>query len=751
MSHGGHGHGHGHGGGGDKPHVDPVCGMSVGDDTEHRAEHDGRDYYFCSAGCRKKLLEDPDRYLKAFVDPVCGMNVKLHSPHKTEHDGKTYAFCCGGCRKKFEADPSRYLSSAVAAEPELQKAIAGAVYVCPMDPEVREDAPGPCPKCGMALEPEMVAAPATKTEWTCPMHPDIVRDEPGSCPICGMALEPRTVTVEHEENPELADMKRRLRVGVFFTAPLFLLTMAEMIPGVPAGALLRGTGGMWIQMLLAAPVVLWAGVPFIERGWQSVVTGNLNMFTLIGLGVVVAFSFSAVATVMPWIFPPAFRHPDGRIDIYFEASAVIVTLVLVGQVLELRARDQTSSALKMLLGLAPATALRIDDSGDETVIPLDQVTLGDRLRVRPGEKVPVDGVVLDGGSSVDESMVTGEPIPVEKTAGDPVIGATVNGTGALIIRAEKVGADTLLSRIVQMVAAAQRSRAPVQKLVDTVSGYFVPSVVAAAVLTFIVWGSFGPPPRMAWALINAIAVLIIACPCALGLATPMSIMVAAGRGATAGVLFKDAEAIEVMRDVDTLVVDKTGTLTEGRPRLVSVVALSDEDEMLRLAASVERASEHPLGEAVIAGAKERELELVEVDHFRSVTGRGVLGDVDGRSVVLGNAALMEKEGIDIAPLQERAAGLRDGGQTVLFVGHRLRAGRDPGCCRSGEEDHAGGPEGAARRGAEDRHAHRGQRSHRPGGGEAARARRCRCRRASGSESRARAGAAPPRSRCGHGR
>jgi Cu+-exporting ATPase len=461
-----------------------------------------------------------------------------------------------------------------------------------MHPEIRQVGPGSCPKCGMALEPLIAAEPTARTEWICPMHPEVVRETPGSCPRCGMALEPRTVAVEEEENAELVDMRRRFWWSAVLTAPLFLVAMADFFPGRLLENLASHRTLGWLEIALATPVVLWGGWPFFVRGWQSIVNRSLNMFTLIGLGVGVAYIYSMVAALFPGIFPVSFRGESGEVAVYFEAAAVIVTLVLLGQVLELKARSQTGEAIKALLGLAPKTARRLGDDGSEEDVPLDQVRPGDRLRVRPGEKVPVDGIVLEGTSSIDESMVTGEPIPVEKRSGDRVTGATVNGTGGIVMRAEKVGAETLLARIVQMVAEAQRSRAPIQKLADMVAGYFVPAVVGIAVATAFVWGLAGPEPRMAHALINAVAVLIIACPCALGLATPMSIMVATGKGATAGVLFKNAEAIEVMRKVDTLVVDKTGTLTEGKPKLITVEpanGISDPD-LLRMAASLERGS-----------------------------------------------------------------------------------------------------------------------------------------------------------------
>ena len=505
--------------------------------------------------------------------------------------------------------------------------------------------------------------------YTCPMHPQIVRNAPGSCPICGMSLELQTATLEETENPELADMTRRFWVGVALTAPLLVVAMGDMIPGRPIERSLGPSVVGWLQLALASPVVLWAGWPFFVRGWQSVVGRSPNMFTLIALGVSMAFIESVLATVAPQVFPAAFRAHGDRVAAYFEAAAVIVTLVLLGQVLELRARSRTNSAIRALLGLSPKTARRLGKDGAEEDVPLDQVMVGDRLRVRPGEKVPVDGLVLEGQSAVDESMMTGEPIPTEKNAGSRVIGATINGTGSLVMQAERVGAETLLARIVQMVAQAQRSRAPIQKLADRVSAVFVPTVVAVAVITFAVWAAVGPAPRMAYAVLNAIAVLIIACPCALGLATPISIMVATGRGATMGVLFKNAEAIEILRSVDTLVVDKTGTLTEGKPRLTRVIAAGAwaENEVLRLAASLERGSEHPLAAAIVAGAEERQITLAAATGFASHTGRGVSGQVDGRPVELGSAAMVAERKLEVGDLGARAEEMRATGQTVMYV------------------------------------------------------------------------------------
>ncbi len=552
------------------------------------------------------------------TDPVCGMDIEPGaSPHLSRHEGATHHFCSKGCRVKFEQDPGSFLDG-------LDGEGAG---------------------CSTARAQEgHPDAPGAAREYTCPMHPEVVQDHPGSCPKCGMALEPRAITIDEEENHELTDMRRRLWVSVLFTLPLVIIAMGRHIPGLHFPGLAGSRGLDLIELALASPVVLWGARPFFTRAVQSVRTWNLNMFTLIGLGVGVAYVYSVVAALFPGLFPDSFRGTGGHVAIYFEAAAVITTLVLFGQVLELRARGRTNAAIKALLTLAPKTARRVHPDGTEEDVPMESVQVGDHLRVRPGEKVPIDGVVLSGSSAVDESMITGESMPVAKESGDEVIGATVNGTGSLIMEARRIGSDTLLSQIVQMVAEAQRSRAPIQKLAELVASYFVPGVVLIAAMTFVVWAVWGPDPAMTFALINAVAVLIIACPCALGLATPMSIMVATGKGAGAGVLFKNAEAIEVMRDVDTLVVDKTGTLTEGRPRLVSVKILAGmrEAEVLRLAASLERASEHPLATAISEGAAERGVELANADEFASVTGKGVTGCVDGRAVVVGNPVLIEE-------------------------------------------------------------------------------------------------------------
>jgi len=540
-------------------------------------------------------------------------------------------------------------------------------YYCPMCAGVESDEPGNCPKCGMALE-KAQSGPSTKTEYVCPMHPEVVRDEPGECPICGMALEPRTVTLEEEDNPELVDMSRRFWVSVPLSAIVLFLAMGKMlIPGLDE--LVPHRLGIWLELAFATPVVLWAGWPFFVRGWLSVRTMNLNMFTLIALGVSVSYLYSVVATAVPGIFPASMVNEHGTVGVYFEAAAVIVTLVLLGQVLELKARSKTSQAIRALLGLAPKTARRIDSSGNEEDVPLEEVQIGDRLRVRPGEKVPVDGEAIEGRSNVDESMITGEPVKVEKSAGERVIGATVNDSGTLVIEAKQVGNDTVLSQIVQMVAEAQRSRAPIQNLADVVAKYFVPAVVASAVVAFFVWLTFGPEPRLAYATVNAVAVLIIACPCALGLATPMSIMVATGRGAGMGVLFRNAEAIEVLREVDTLIVDKTGTLTEGQPKLASIEAAEgvDENELLAAVASLERASEHPLAESIVEGAKARDLELTDVTDFESVTGQGVHGRVGDKQVALGNRKLMEALEVNVEALIDTAEKLRGKGQTAMFA------------------------------------------------------------------------------------
>jgi Cu+-exporting ATPase len=617
-------------------------------------------------------------------DPICGMEVDpLAAPYRIEHEGASYYFCGARCAEAFRRDPQTAIERTLGREahrsrpkgdraegPPGQPSPGEGSYICPMCPGVVSDTPGPCPKCGMALEP---AAPMPKRQqlrYSCPMHPEVVQYEPGSCPKCGMALEPITASVEEEKSPELVDMTRRFWAGAVLTVPILLLAMGSYLPGL--GPLLERTAPIglshWLELAFATPVVLWAGWPFFERGWRSIATWNLNMFTLIAIGVGAAYAYSAVATVAPGIFPEAFRDASGNIGVYFEVGAVIVVLILLGQVLELRARERTGGALRALLDLAPQTARRLTEDGEEEVA-LDRVHKGDRLRVRPGDKVPVDGEVLDGRSAVDESMVTGEPMPVEKAAGEKVIGGTVNGTGAFVMRAERVGSETMLAQIVELVAQAQRSRAPIQRLADRVSAYFVPAVVAIAALAFVAWALWGPPPAMAHALVAAVAVLIIACPCALGLATPMSIQVGVGRGAQAGVLIKNAEALERFEKVDTLVIDKTGTLTEGKPRVVTVETGDGigPDELLRLAASLERASEHPLGAAIVAAAKERGLRLSDAEEFDAPTGRGVMGAVDGRRIALGNARLLADVGLGAGRFVAKAGSLRRDGQTVMFV------------------------------------------------------------------------------------
>ncbi len=624
---------------------DPVCGMDVTEESEHHLHYHHQEYFFCSSTCFSKFKAEPEKYIKEEEDDEhhCHEHEHQHHSHTSHSHSHSHS-------SELSLDTSSY-------------------YTCPMHPEIHEDKPGNCPKCGMALN-RVGETPSSQTKYTCPMHPEIVQDHPGSCPKCGMALEPMTVAADSEEkNEELEDMTRRFKYSTILAIPVFILAMvADLAPSLlPSGLSMQMV--QWIEFILATPVVIWGGWPFYVRAVQSVITRNLNMFTLIGLGVSVAWTYSTIALLFPSIFPPVMQMEGGLVDVYFEAAAVITALVLLGQVLELRARSQTNDAIKMLLGLAPNTARIVREDGSEEDIPLEQVKVGDTLRVRPGEKIPVDGIVIDGNSSVDESMVTGEPIPVEKNANDKVIGATVNGTGSILIRAEKIGSDTLLSQIVKMVSEAQRSRAPIQKLADIVAGYFVPVVVLVAVLTMIVWGFWGPEPRLAHAIINAVAVLIIACPCALGLATPMSIMVGTGKGATMGVLIKNAEALETMEKVNVLVVDKTGTLTEGKPKLVSVNTQNDFDpnDMLSLVASLERASEHPLAEAIVNGAEDKGLQLFATDNFESITGKGVTGQVNGHSVALGNEKLFTS--LNIAPegLIEQAHEGQNNGQTVMLV------------------------------------------------------------------------------------
>jgi P-type Cu+ transporter len=649
-------------------------------------EHAGKTYSFCGESCAAKFTANPEAYLKPALamDPVCHMKV---DPAKAQangtFNGTTYYFCGQNCHDKFVQAPEKYLHpsvpspatvpAAVAARPTAKREIGQAVeYICPMDPEVHESTPGACPICGMTLEPAQIALSRTLMEYTCPMHPEIVRTEPGSCPICGMALEPRTVTVE-ETNPELDDMRRRFWIATALTIPLLAIMVDGFLATHPIAHVLGQTALGWVEFALATPVVLWCGWPFLERGCNSLRSWNLNMFTLIGLGVGVSYLYSLGALIASLVWanriPSALQAAYGGVNLYFEPAAVITTLVLLGQVLELKARSRTSSALKALLGLAPKTARMVLPDGREEDRPLEAVAVGDTLRVRPGEKVPVDGVVLDGSSSVDESMVTGEPLPVEKTAGSQVTGGTVNATGSFRMRAERVGSETLLSQIVQMVSAAQRTRAPIQRLADRAAGWFVPAVVAIAALTAIIWALWGPAPHLAHALVNGVAVLIIACPCALGLATPMSIMVGTGRGAQSGVLVRNAEALERLSEVTILVVDKTGTLTEGKPRLTQIQTMGNlaEDEVLRLVASLEQASEHPLAGAILRAAKELQLWLAPATAFHSTTGKGAQAEVDGKSVVIGNAAQMEAASIPLGVAKERAETMQREGATVLFA------------------------------------------------------------------------------------
>ena len=645
---------------------DPVCGMRADPGTARAAcVHDGVAVGFCCDGCKGRFLDEPERYASA-VDPVCGASVERVRPGATaRHEGQRFWFCGESCLERFEAEPARFDERAAPSA-----GIASdlpTVYTCPCHPKVQSDAPADCPECGMALEPQMLA-PA-RTEYVCPMHPDVVRDAPGSCPECGMDLEPRAVLPDDGPSPELADMRRRLVVASVLTLPVLAIAMSEMVPRLDARTWLGPAWFGWIQAVLATPVVLWCGWPFFVRGWSSLATRRLNMFTLVAMGTGAAWLASTIALLFPERLPEAFSI-DGAPPLYFEAAAVIVTLVILGQVLELRARARTGDAIRSLLTLAPAVALRLDPDGTKREIALDRVVVGDRLRVRPGERVPTDGAVLDGATSIDESMVTGEPIPVERRPGDPVTGGTVNQTGAFTMRAERIGADTLVARIAALVANAGRSRAPIQSVADVVAGWFVPAVGVAAAITFVIWAAFGPAPSLANGLVAAVSVLIIACPCALGLATPVSVMTGVGRGARDGVLIRDAESLERLEKADTLLVDKTGTLTEGRPILSAAIGLGDmaEERWLALAASLERSSEHPLAGAVAEGAAGRGLRIEPADEFESITGRGVRGRVGGSEVLVGNEALLSVSGLVIdGAAVERADALRARGETVMWV------------------------------------------------------------------------------------
>lgn len=641
--------------------VDPVCGMTV--DANRAAahlEHLGTTYYFCCTHCRDKFQANPEQFIdQSGKSPAPLISLGMGRVTTESNPTNEHHSCCHG------TPPS------ASSESTTLKPSTSAKYYCPMCPGVESDEPGDCPKCGMALERNPAWTPGSaKTIYTCPMHPQVEQAGPGDCPLCGMALEPKTVVVntDEDENSELSDMTRRFWIGGVLTLPVFVLAMAHIIPAIATQAWVDSSASRWLQFALTTPVVVWAGWPFFRRGWRSLLTGHWNMFTLIAIGVGAAFVYSALAMLMPGLFPHSMQH-HGKVGIYFESAAVIVVLVLFGQVLELRARSQTSTALKLLLNLAPPTARRVESGGDREV-PLDLVKVGDLLRVVPGDKVPVDGVVHEGRSSVDESMITGESLPIEKSAGDRVTGGTVNGVGSFVMRAERIGSETLLGQIVQMVAEAQRSRAPIQGLADKVAGIFVPAVLAVSVVTFLLWLWLGPDPKLAYAIVNAVAVLIIACPCALGLATPMSIMVGVGRGAQAGVLVKNAEALERLEKVKLLVVDKTGTLTEGKPKVVDVFPASglDAGELLRLAASLELGSEHPLAAAIVQGAKDQGLALETAHNFRSVTAGGVAGVVAGSHVLIGKPDFLRKERVTgLEQLQATAATFQEEGKTAVFV------------------------------------------------------------------------------------
>jgi len=658
---------------------DPVCGMKVTMESKYKSQYQSKDYFFCSQSCLDKFELSPNDYVNQGCCGHCGSenDDPENTIPKENQTGESDANRDSRSHSHSEehqcsSHEHKHHHTSHQSTPVASEANKTAIYTCPMHLEIEQIGPGSCPKCGMALELKDIPLVASKTQYTCPMHPEILQDEPGSCPICGMALEATDVAVD-EENPELDDMSRRFKWSAILATPVFILAMvADLLPQLLPSELPM-SWVLWIEFVLGSPAIVWGGWPFYVKAVQSVKTWNLNMFTLIGLGVSVAYIYSVIALFMPSIFPAEMQSSEGLVHVYFEAAAVIIALVLLGQVLELRARSQTNAAIKLLLGLAPKNARIIRDNGEEEDIPLEQVKVGDKLRIRPGEKIPVDGKVLEGNSSVDESMVTGEPIPVTKSETDQLIGATVNGTGSLIMSAEKIGADTLLSQIVKMVADAQRSRAPIQKMADTVAGYFVPIVVAIASLAFAVWFFWGPEPALAFALINFVAVLIIACPCALGLATPISIMVGTGRGALEGVLIKNAESLEIMEKVDTLVVDKTGTLTEGKPKLVSVIVNQgfEESKLLAWIAGLEKQSEHPLAEAIVEGVKERAIDIIDVEQFESVTGMGVTASVNNHSLALGNRKLMEKVGTletngEISDFFKQADDLRADGQTVIL-------------------------------------------------------------------------------------
>ncbi len=692
-----------------KEYRDPVCGMTTQDpDAYLTYDYQGKTYYFCSTHCRDAFQENPEKYIgrgkadkmksagpvmlspghqkpccasqshepdQEYRDPVCGMTTQDPDAYlKHDYQGKTYYFCSTHCLNKFKSNPHAYTgeqAQAPSGMPAEARKAQGSEYFCPMCPEVHSTKPASCPKCGMALEPVIPGGFPGSSRWTCPMHPEIIQDEPGSCPKCGMALEPLApAEAAGDDNAEYSYMKRRFLISLILTIPLVIIAMRHMIPG---GSILHAWASprtyLWAEFILASPVVLWGAWPFFVRAWQSLVFKSLNMFTLISLGIAVSYLYSIAALFFPWVFPPSLKTMDGLVGVYFEAAAVITTLVLLGQMLELRARSKTGEAIRSLLNLAPKTARKIHADGSEEDVPLDLVHPGDRLRVRPGDKVPTDGIVIQGKSNVDESMITGEPVPLEKKAGDRVVGATVNSTGTLVMEAEKVGADTMLAQIVSLTAEAQRSRAPIQRVADVVAGYFVPVVVAISLIAFATWLWIGPEPKLAYAVIAAVSVLIIACPCALGLATPVSIMVATGKGATMGLLFRNAGAIEKLGKIDTLVVDKTGTLTRGKPSLsyIQPVGALDEKTLAGYAGSLERASEHPLAQAVTKGALELGARLIDVQDFSTSPGKGIIGTMEGKRVLLGNQKLLEDEGVSTGELADKARTLQEKGQTVMYM------------------------------------------------------------------------------------